>query len=502
LTTTFVTRHQGAIDWAREEGLLEEGSRIAADYDPETAQPGEIVIGTLPAQLAARICERGGRYQHLTLDLSPELRGKELSAAEMRACNARLEEFHIQRSTVRTASGDGIMHVCIASDQTLQNLIPALTPELKATRIIILASERMRHSAERLQHGVQTAGMPQANISTRFDIPDSNLLNIVSYGEKLATELRATFPSDRILLNATGGTKLMSSGLTQAFRPLAEIIYCDTEHDRIEFLHPAGKRSLKLPVNLLKRDIYLAVQGFKSRPSALDEGEIWARASVTQQLAEAAPRIEHLIGYLNKAAVEFFKNRTDQAYLEPPRSAPERTVTDALVVAGLLRRQGSHALEVTNENAARYLRGGWLEEWCAVVAKSLETETPGQRLHPSRWGVSIQIDPFDHNAIPGRDQFSLNELDAVIIHRNKMLLVECKSGVQISDRGESQSILNRLEALGTHVGGRLDTKWLLTARRIHRNAQALQRAKQYGITIVTPDQLGNLRQLLLQWMRG
>ena len=31
MTTTFVTRHQGAIDWAREEGLLEEGSRIAAD---------------------------------------------------------------------------------------------------------------------------------------------------------------------------------------------------------------------------------------------------------------------------------------------------------------------------------------------------------------------------------------------------------------------------------------------------------------------------------------
>ena len=78
MSTTFVTRHQGAVTWAREEGLLGEDTRIVADYDPETAQPGEIVIGTLPAQLAARICERGGRYRHLTLELRPELRGKEL----------------------------------------------------------------------------------------------------------------------------------------------------------------------------------------------------------------------------------------------------------------------------------------------------------------------------------------------------------------------------------------------------------------------------------------
>jgi CRISPR-associated protein Csx16 len=39
-------------------------------------QPGDLVIGTLPAQIAARICERGGRYQHLTLDLPENLRGQ------------------------------------------------------------------------------------------------------------------------------------------------------------------------------------------------------------------------------------------------------------------------------------------------------------------------------------------------------------------------------------------------------------------------------------------
>lgn len=103
LSTTFVSRHPGAIDWAREEGLLHDEARIVADFDPETTAAGDLVIGTLPAQVAARICEHGGRYQHLSLDLSPELRGKELSAADMRACNARLEEFFIQRASVSTS---------------------------------------------------------------------------------------------------------------------------------------------------------------------------------------------------------------------------------------------------------------------------------------------------------------------------------------------------------------------------------------------------------------
>ena len=81
-----------------------------------------------------------------------------------------------------------------------------------------------------------------------------------------------------------------------------------------------------------------------------------------------------------------------------------------------------------------------------------------------------------------------------------MLLIECKSGVQISERGESQSILNKLETLGKHVAGRLDTKWLLTARRIDRNTQALQRAKEYKIQIIKPDELVNLKNTILGWM--
>jgi CRISPR-associated protein Csx16 len=95
MTTYFVTRHPGARDWAAEEGLAVE--RVLAHLDPSLIVPGDQVIGSLPVNLAAEVCARGGRYLHLSLDLPPELRGRELSAEQMRACGARVEDYQVSR---------------------------------------------------------------------------------------------------------------------------------------------------------------------------------------------------------------------------------------------------------------------------------------------------------------------------------------------------------------------------------------------------------------------
>ena len=93
MTTLFVSRHPGALDWAAGEGLAVD--RVVAHLDVETVQPGDVVIGTLPIHLAARVCERGGRYLHLSLELPPDWRGRELSAADLRRFGARLEEYRV-----------------------------------------------------------------------------------------------------------------------------------------------------------------------------------------------------------------------------------------------------------------------------------------------------------------------------------------------------------------------------------------------------------------------
>ncbi|WP_110620035.1 CRISPR-associated protein Csx16 [Thioalkalivibrio sp. ALE21] len=92
-TTYLVTRHPGAVEWAERRGMPID--RCIPHLNPSILQPGDCVLGTLPIHLAARVCARGARYLHLSLDIPPELRGQELDADTLDTCNARLEEYRV-----------------------------------------------------------------------------------------------------------------------------------------------------------------------------------------------------------------------------------------------------------------------------------------------------------------------------------------------------------------------------------------------------------------------
>ncbi len=95
MTTYFVSRHPGALEWATEEGI--QVDELITHLDTAIIAPGDRVIGSLPVNLAAEVCQRGGRYLNLSLQLTPELRGRELTIEQMRACGACVEEYRIER---------------------------------------------------------------------------------------------------------------------------------------------------------------------------------------------------------------------------------------------------------------------------------------------------------------------------------------------------------------------------------------------------------------------
>ena len=59
MTTYFITRHPGAIAWAKQQGITV--GRQHTHLDVNDIQPGDTVIGILPVNLAAEICQRGWR---------------------------------------------------------------------------------------------------------------------------------------------------------------------------------------------------------------------------------------------------------------------------------------------------------------------------------------------------------------------------------------------------------------------------------------------------------
>lgn len=90
----FVTRHEGALEWARNQGI---DARRLEHLDMSMIKGGDLIMGTLPVPLIADICLKGARYLHLSMTVPPELRGQELNAQDMERFGARLEEFNVQR---------------------------------------------------------------------------------------------------------------------------------------------------------------------------------------------------------------------------------------------------------------------------------------------------------------------------------------------------------------------------------------------------------------------
>jgi len=94
-TTFFVSRHAGAVQWAKHHGI--DVDHHVIHLSPDEVKQGDTVIGSLPVHLVAAICERGATYVNLSMDLPRELRGRELTAEDMDHCKARLESFSVSR---------------------------------------------------------------------------------------------------------------------------------------------------------------------------------------------------------------------------------------------------------------------------------------------------------------------------------------------------------------------------------------------------------------------
>lgn len=95
MTTFLVTRHPGALEWARGQGIAFD--RHVVHLDPEEISAGDKVIGSLPVNLAAEVCARGAEYWNLSLRLERGDRGRELSTEDLARCGATLEHYTVRR---------------------------------------------------------------------------------------------------------------------------------------------------------------------------------------------------------------------------------------------------------------------------------------------------------------------------------------------------------------------------------------------------------------------
>ncbi|BFQ93346.1 CRISPR-associated protein Csx16 [Gallibacterium anatis] len=95
MTTWFISRHPGAIEWIKKQNIHID--RFVQHLDVSLIQKGDIVIGTLPVHMAAEVCEKGAKFYFLSINMNFEQRGKELTVEDLITQGCRIVPYYVEQ---------------------------------------------------------------------------------------------------------------------------------------------------------------------------------------------------------------------------------------------------------------------------------------------------------------------------------------------------------------------------------------------------------------------
>ena len=111
-------------------------------------------------------------------------------------------------------------------------------------------------------------------------------------------------------------------------------------------------------------------------------------------------------------------------------------------------------------------------------------------MRPTQWAPRLCIESAEGH--------TPNELDVVLVHANRMLVIECKAAATRDNNVAEWTY--KASRLAQQVGGQMAQPLLLSAREISANHR--QRAKEYGVDILAGAELSNLPDYLRRWMNA
>jgi hypothetical protein len=278
------------------------------------------------------------------------------------------------------------------------------------------------------------------------------------------------------------------------------LLYCDSAHQRLDWLAPMARSEPMQPV--LKIDDMLQVQGYRrvdgsgGADTAKWQRDAQERAELTRWMGQKSREIDRFFGVLNGLAQRALPQghagpfHREQALEFAPARAPAKLLERA-ATAGLLHWDGGVEIVFGSPQAAAYLGGGWVEEYAALKLAGAHANVAGARANGA-WVPRLCIEQVDGKG----DRKVHNELDAVLLHDNRLLVVECKSA-RVGEK--TADWIYKLAQLTRQVGGMLATPLLLSARTLGEADKA--RADEYGVKVLHGGELCTLPEWLRDWMQ-
>lgn len=367
------------------------------------------------------------------------------------------------------------------SEQAAANLLPALDADLKPKHVLLLATQKMRvnSNTEHLKAVLLKSGVRKVELM--FIENELDAQSMVAQFERWLVD----HASDRILLNLTGGTKLMTLAIYECVRSQLhdrmDVVYLDVDTQNAIYLQPATQaaRALKTKLSLgnyLEAYGYVlhAQQPFVSNKDS-DYFCNWMLSNVNR-LALELGEFNQCCNDLDRASKQ---NKPLLGFFDAGNEIVQQCVLNKWLI-----QTGQDQFEAVNIDALRFMQGGWLEYAVAHSVKQLQG--------------SGKIQDAALNAQVMTDGKTKNELDCAFIAKNRLHLIECKTrNFSRKDSAVAQESLYKLDSL-VKLGG-LRTKGLLVSFRTVPQTD-MRRAKDLGIEVIQREQLATLTNRLSSWL--
>lgn len=231
------------------------------------------------------------------------------------------------------------------------------------------------------------------------------------------TELAKQFPEKtRIGINLTGGTKLMFAGALAAARELGAVpFYFDSRNHRVTFVDSLIRQIIK-PLDSVEDFLLLNGDGLKVSEKGLPEEMLPDRRRLTEMLWRNHTKIARCYKKLSEFnyACKPFIFENESFYFELGRDA-----------SAVVKGNGLNMRFEKWPDFAKYLSGGWFEEYVYLLCKPYEEKGVIKDL---RINVKLQLNHEASVGLPHLDSSLYNELDVVFTDGYSLYIVECKAG--------------------------------------------------------------------------
>lgn len=345
--------------------------------------------------------------------------------------------------------------ISLVSDQTIPNVQLFKEFQDKITDMVFITTDDMK--VKNTQSWILDACKAiRKDLSERCSV--SNItVDKHDYG-KIIHELTKAFPArnntyGKIILNITGGTKMISLAVFEFFKanfPDTEVYYIGEKGVYYRLFPDPEEMTLSKAINLKE---YLTAYGFTIFDREGISGiPFETTCNLLDRYNEITSKYGETLNGLRKR-----RNSKKMAINE------EENIPRMLESIGLIPKENGYL----QNSEIKYLTGGWFEEYIYYsIKKELNLDD-----NNILTGITLVKDiPFStvNNAenllgeeAADKDVNTKNEIDVIFFYGNRLHIIECKTSITYNDNGKEKNflteILYKADSLSSKFGLRAQT---------------------------------------------